>query len=516
MEEEGNILETIDEYKRKIRFLSNDIRQYTEDVQSQTKKQRGQIQKLKKENASLKEDIKKFQPSPQTRPQSNQSTAVEPPESYQDRIDSEAKKIKELEANIKIIKEKIFKQRQDMGGINASRDTANALEKQKRILENRLDKANQKFNEAIASNKKLREEIDNLRRERVIFDNIYQKLEKELQDKRKEMANIIEEANRAYEDRDRAQDQLSSLKQTAEKEQVDFEKEWKELNTLIEKDKKMKDFLKLRQNERDEGELSEMQKSENESFKRGPSPQVPEGRIKNYEEAFNKIQSATGVQDIDLLVNSFIKAEEKNFKLFKFVNEVSNDIESLEKQIQGLQIEISNYNEKEQATGLRKKKLQLEEKRNKLSKKCEMYEVKYQETSKIISILKEEVMKIFQTIECQSQLAYEFIGDTVTESNLEQYLTLIEQRASEIFQAYALNQMQRGKKELPKPQAPTSSSPTRIEAPNVQEDLSDEDDQEVEDDKPLTAEEFKQRAHKKAMQLRNLAKSKKRTKTKVK
>jgi len=40
-----------------------------------------------------------------------------------------------------------------------------------------------------------------LRRERVIFDNLYKKLEKELHEKRKQMANIIETANTAYEER---------------------------------------------------------------------------------------------------------------------------------------------------------------------------------------------------------------------------------------------------------------------------------------------------------------------------
>jgi hypothetical protein len=63
---------------------------------------------------------------------------------------------------------------------------------------------NQKFNVAISKNKDLREGIDSLRRERVIFDNIYRKLEKELHKKREEMANIIEIANSAYEERDRA------------------------------------------------------------------------------------------------------------------------------------------------------------------------------------------------------------------------------------------------------------------------------------------------------------------------
>ena len=58
--------------------------------------------------------------------------------------------------------------------------------------------------------------------------------------------------------------------------------------------------------------------------------------MRSYEEAFNKIQAATGITDIDTLVTTFITAEEKNFKLFKFVNELSNEIENLEVQIQDL------------------------------------------------------------------------------------------------------------------------------------------------------------------------------------
>jgi exonuclease VII small subunit len=85
-----------------------------------------------------------------------------------------------------------------MGGYNAGAENESTLQKQIKILENRLDKANQKFNEAIAVNRELRQVIDSLRRERVIFDNLYKKLEKELHEKRKEMANIIEKANTAY------------------------------------------------------------------------------------------------------------------------------------------------------------------------------------------------------------------------------------------------------------------------------------------------------------------------------
>merc|ERR1712087_628666 len=103
---------------------------------------------------------------------------------------------------------------------------------------------------AIAANRKLREEIDLLRRERLVFDDIYRKLENELGQKKKEMANIIEQANAAYEARDSAQAQMAALKQQADKEHAEFEKEWRELGRLIENDKRMKEFMRQKERNR--------------------------------------------------------------------------------------------------------------------------------------------------------------------------------------------------------------------------------------------------------------------------
>merc|ERR1712072_1348778 len=111
-----------------------------------------------------------------------------------------------------------------------------------------------KFNEAIEANRALREQIDTLRRERVVFDDIYKKLENELHSKKKEMANIIEQANAAYEARDSAQQQMAALKQQADKEHSEFEKEWRELGRLIDNDKKMKEFMRQKERARAQGD----------------------------------------------------------------------------------------------------------------------------------------------------------------------------------------------------------------------------------------------------------------------
>ncbi len=59
------------------------------------------------------------------------------------------------------------------------------------------------------------------------------------------MASIIEVANTAYEDRDKANDFIQDLKHQAKRESSDFEKELRELSQIIEKNKKTLDFIKL-------------------------------------------------------------------------------------------------------------------------------------------------------------------------------------------------------------------------------------------------------------------------------
>merc|ERR1712139_344960 len=133
---------------------------------------------------------------------------------------------------------------------------------------NRLHHAVQQFNEAISANKNLRNDIDSLRRERAVFDEIYRKLENELQQKKKEMANIIEQANAAYEARDSAPAQMAALKQQADKEHQEFEKEWKELGGLIENDKKMKEFMRQRHKQQESDQRGDLTATQEDNLKK--------------------------------------------------------------------------------------------------------------------------------------------------------------------------------------------------------------------------------------------------------
>lgn len=54
---------------------------------------------------------------------------------------------------VEVMKQKIADKRRNIGGVNAAKENQAMVGKQVRILENRLDKALIKFNEALAKNK---------------------------------------------------------------------------------------------------------------------------------------------------------------------------------------------------------------------------------------------------------------------------------------------------------------------------------------------------------------------------
>ena len=123
-------------------------------------------------------------------------------------------------------------------------------------------------------------------------------MEKELHEKRKEMANIIETANTAYEDRDKANDLIQNLKQQAKRESADFEKDLRELSQIIEKNNKTMDFIKFSEKQKDAANITSLNQTEDDKtklkvqirqFKDKTLSQTDLDKIAKYEEDFAKI-----------------------------------------------------------------------------------------------------------------------------------------------------------------------------------------------------------------------------------
>eukprot|EP01017_Pseudomicrothorax_dubius_P048784 TRINITY_DN8950_c0_g3_i4.p1 TRINITY_DN8950_c0_g3~~TRINITY_DN8950_c0_g3_i4.p1 ORF type:complete len:476 (+),score=174.56 TRINITY_DN8950_c0_g3_i4:212-1639(+) len=450
---------------------------------------------MKQEIADLSNSTLKSTASAKARADNLEAIADE----YRQKINEEREKIREIEENINLFQAKIVEQKRSAGGINAAVENQSALTKQIKILEARLDKANQKFNEAIATNKHLRSEIDSLRRERVIFDNLYKKLERELHEKRKHMADIIESANTAYEERDKANDQIQGLKQQAKRDAQEFEKDLRELSQVVQRNKAL-DLIKVTEKGREE-QTDERLETEKSKLRAQPRKAekalepVQVEKIAKLEEDFAKIQAATGIKSINDLVKIFVENEEKNFTMFKYVNELSNEIEVLQKTIDELKEERARYEGQSSTMDLDRKRAakDLSERLDVNREKAERYEYKYHQAITKIGSLCNWIETAFNTIDCDKNLAKELTGATgVTESSMMTYLGIIEDRGVEILYYYAI---------LAKPKTydigdtGLLSQTLKNTRNDVLEDEQSDDD--IEADKALNAEELLLRAQEK-------------------
>jgi DNA repair exonuclease SbcCD ATPase subunit len=518
-EDRKPIEQEIAELQRKFRVLENDKRAYSEDSQGIIRKQRATIEKLTRENRKMKAELNETRSSSSSQvenkiAQEKINKLTDQKEQLEAKLKQEASENITTTDRVSDTQKRIFGVREELakhGGAKAALDNAKAVQKQIRILENRLDHALQKFNQAIEANRALREQIDTLRRERVVFDDIYRKLENELHSKKKEMANIIEQANAAYEARDSAQAQMAALKQQADKEHAEFEKEWRELGKLIENDKKMKEFMrqKVRNRAEEGGKLADTSKSDDEKHRKKITKNAwdttnsmvqitsSQEKVVTYEEAFSKIQAATGICDIDELVQNFINSEDQNFTLFKYNNELSADIEKLEQHIADYKEEyivLSGSSTKKEDTDKVKLLETLEEKWSDIDKKAQLYSEKFQDANQTLLHIRSGIESIFRRVGCSSDDLPSGTGNTISEVNMITYLAVIEQLTNDLLKQY--DQLRQDEDDDyaadTKVKTGQSSSNLQIKLPSTVEDYSeDEDDDDEDDQRPFTRDELK-------------------------
>ena len=492
----------LDLLQRKYRSMELHRRDIAEDNTNTLRMQRQQIDKLKKDHERVKEEL--ALETRQAKLNNNISAAQsiaklqDQGDIYQRKIESEKRRIHELKQTIARMEDAILRERKESGGINAARDSNVATHKQIRILENRLDKALVKFNEALAHNKQLRETIDNLRRERVVFDGIYRKLERELADKKVKMADIIDVSHVSYEQRDAAQAEMYVLQSNAEEQQLMFEKEWNELGELIHKDKTMKQMLQAKEQERSQQLLRQvsstiasatasttsqpnysntlsstlsttlssttalpstttpaaaeeehhLKKKVNRSARtidrERSSIQLNAEKVAGYEEAFALIQKATGIVDVEALVGVFLSAEDENFRLFNFVNQLNGEIEKEEDGIERLrqQVDAMRGGEEESVEGVRKQLLaSLASDLAAHTGQRVANEGAAREAEAMLASLTGGVESVFDMLGCDRARARERVGsEVVTESTVGEWLGMVEERVNELCALYEQQQ----------------------------------------------------------------------------
>ncbi|KAK3087593.1 hypothetical protein FSP39_007948 [Pinctada imbricata] len=458
--EEGLAEQELIKLQRQYRIMEGDRAAYTEESQNLIRKQKAEIAQLEEEKQELLKELRLAESRKnQNQDENNTDTLVVLAEAkgkclkfglfdftvlrsvcaedYDTEISEEKKLHVELDAKIREWEKKIKVQHKNMGGIHMSSQHTVQTQKTIRTLENRLDQSKKGFNGILTTNARYRNEIESLRVERNRFDNLYKKLDKELTSLRREKGELIESSTQAYDARDEAQAKMILLKEKADKDQQQHNAEMKELLRIIDHDRMLREFMGIKGQERQEDPQLVAWRQRKEALEAERKKESQEDSVETYEAAFERIKEMTGEDDLDLLVHKFIEVEDKNFALFNYVNEQNNEIETLSEQIADINNEIEKF--KLQGIELedqRKKILkELEDKQTVCSRDADDYEQKNKEISKILDQLRAGIDSLFNKINCDRSAIDDMLGAShgVTDSNMIQYLGIIEQRTNELL-----------------------------------------------------------------------------------
>merc|ERR1719263_2679356 len=122
---------------------------------------------------------------------------------------------------------------------------------------------------------------------------------------------------------------------------------------------------------------------------------------------------------------------------------------------------------------------------------AEHYELKFQQSAKTLTAVRAGIQSIFNRLHCKTFGPPDM--SAVSESNMTQYLGIIEARVAEIMQVHQAVQAQDGEEEdAPPPPRPAGGAQLLIKLPSTVEDYSDDEEEDDEDDqRPFTREELK-------------------------
>ncbi|XP_016087312.1 coiled-coil domain-containing protein 63-like [Sinocyclocheilus grahami] len=182
------------------------------------------------------------------------------------------------------------------------------IQKATRTTQSKLDQSRARFNEQMKINSQLRKDIEMLHMQRTRFQQLYRKLEKVLQDMRKDIAEVVDKSATAYDAKVDAQTKTTMIKEKVVKDLAQYSAEMQELERVIAHEHQLKEFMTTKNNRRanmDSGKKTRRRQEMKEQRKADGVEETPDSLRK----AFQQIQELTGEDHLGKLVTKFIQGE---------------------------------------------------------------------------------------------------------------------------------------------------------------------------------------------------------------
>jgi len=390
------------------------------------------------------------------------------------------------------------------------------LDQRIKTFENNLQKEVVKLNDIQTKNKALREKINVLRREKKAYKENFERIEQELKEKsleaekshqnylnyvkaeEKYKLKMLKLKNKAEQDINQIQSQFTAMQSAIEEDKKKQYSTAKEMNSIF----KGTEIPGAREDHVDPHSVIQALYNKWVSACRERKRVVDQyhKNIKVLSDAFNQIREATGIDNIEEMVTSFIKSEEQHYTLYSYVNTLNTELDSLEERYQYLcdhYEKLKNIMEQEKNESLIAA--------SQLSSQVEELNAEEQKLTEEISGLKKEISEVQDPVEEMIKEFEECLftldfnkkltrdeGFTVNEQNIEQYLGELEDYLSSLVTHLAT---EKGMSVFDVSLENISQKETKKVPENLKEFLEEEnliDESEVEDT-PLKFQEFQEK-----------------------
>ena len=219
-----------------------------------------------------------------------------------------------------------------------------------RALENKLDKAMIKYNEAQSIRKTYEQIVKRLKEERIGFDNQLQAIERTLSTKQRDYEELMLLSGDANHAREVALNELDRVRVGYQEERRLREKELRESHQMVQVRRQMLERMKQREQMRSQlagqtgtfgGDVSAQQAMQNATANMIAKERMEtRNKIDIFENAFRKIKEATGVSDVNEVIQKIVSQEGTTENLISLTRENASKVETLNEQKRRLKARV--------------------------------------------------------------------------------------------------------------------------------------------------------------------------------
>jgi len=308
----------------------------------------------------------------------------------------------------------------------------NSVMKEIQALEARLQKAVAKYEDAYEVRRTYEQIVKRLKEERIGFANQLEARELTLSAKEGDYEELLLMSHDANQSKELAKAELSKFEAQVSEERKLREKDLAERRSLVQKKQEMNADLERREKARREV-MAQPPSFEDSRGKGGSQHTITEAdieeeqeKIASYEAAFREIKEATGVADVNEVIQKFITQEETHKNLLAMTKESQSKIETLTEQKREVQervqrLKYSVASEEPAAMTSTAETRQIERQR-----------VKYERLTKVLVAVKAGIQHLSERLE---GVKLEEPPLVLTDDNMVEVLMQCEQRLKIVLDA---------------------------------------------------------------------------------